>query len=767
MPLPARYVAPAFKPANAALKRCATLKRYTTRLKPVLVVCAVMASMPAARADAQGAPAAVPGVMVAIPLGTDERIDLDGRLEESVWSRAAPAADFVQLDPDNGAPATEKTEVRIVFNRERLYIGVTCFDSNPAGIRGKQLLRDADLGSDDRFMWSIDTYLNGRTGYYFETNPVGVLGDGLLAQGDSGPTAAGGTVNRQWDGIWIARVARSDTGWTAEIELPFRTLNFDPHGTAWGINFQRTVRRTNEESIWTGSARNQGLLRMTNAGRVTGLTGISQGAGLDLKPHAVAAVASAPGRGRPATIGERDAGIDIFYSLTPGLRANVTVNTDFAETEVDQRQVNLTRFPLFFPEKREFFLEGSGFFDFAREPGNQVEPFFSRRIGLDANGSPQKIDVGLKLTGQIGGQDVGLLQVRTGDDGTAVGEDFTVFRVRRRILSQSYAGMLYTRRDARAAGSTDLNTLGFDFNLGTSKFRGAQNLETSGFWLWNTNPLGTGQNLTYGVRLNYPNDVLSWRVSWRTVQPFYNPAVGFNQRSGYRRVFPVIRFSPRPITHRYIRRFAWEAQTEVLTDMHNDLLLRRVNLNVLQVRMHAGDEVQLFVTPQRERLETPFQIYQGIVLPVGSEYSFTRHRVVAATASQRILAVRADYENGGFYSGRRRGTTVNLTVRPRPGILASIESEWNRLHLAEGAFSTRVFRSIVNAQFSPWISVGNNLQYDTVTRVLGWQGRFRWILRPGNDFYIVYSHNWWESTPGTRSTLDRRGVTKFVYTHRL
>ena len=259
----------------------------------------------------------------------------------------------------------------------------------------------------------------------------------------------------------------------------------------------------------------------------------------------------------------------------------------------------------------------------------------------------------------------------------------------------------------------------------------------------------------------------SWRVSWRTVHPFYNPAVGFNQRSGYRRIFPVFRFSPRPITHRYIRRFAWEAQTEVLTDMQNDLLLRRFNLNVLQVRMHAGDEVQVQITPQRERLETPFQIYQGIVLPVGSEYTFTRHRVVATTASQRVLAVRTDYENGGFYSGRRRGFIVNLTARPRPGVLASFESEWNRLKLAEGAFSTRVFRTVVNAQFSPWISIGNNLQYDNVTKVLGWQARFRWILRPGNDFYIVYAHNWFESTPGTRSTLDQKGVTKFVYTHRM
>lgn len=719
-----------------------------------------------AAAQDPSASQATPQLVTAVALGDEEHIDLDGQLNEPVWSRAQPATDFVQMDPVSGAPPTERTEVRIVVDRDRLYLGVICFDSDPAGIRGKQMLRDADLGSDDRFMWSIDTYLNGRTGYYFETNPLGLMGDGLIAQGDSGPDAAGGTVNKQWDGIWLARVSRNQSGWTAEIELPLRTISFDPNGDTWGINFQRTVRRKNEEIIWSGFARNQGLLRMTNAGRLEGLTDLSQGVGLDIKPHAVATLTAAPGRGRPASIGNGDVGVDVFYSVTPGLRANLTVNTDFAETEVDQRLVNLTRFPLFFPEKREFFLEGSGFFDFAREPGNQVEPFFSRRIGLDATGNPQKIDVGLKLTGQLGRQDIGLLQVRTGRDGEVIGEDFTVVRVSRRMLTQSYVGGLYTRRAARAGETDDLNTVGVDFNVGTSNFRRNQNLEASGFWLWTTNPLGTGRNQSYGVRVNYPNDVWSGRVSWRKVEEHYDPAVGFNQRSGYYRLFPVVRFAPRPLTHRYIRRFSWEAQTEYLTDMQHDLLLRRFNLYVLQMRMHAGDNVQVQVIPQRERLETPFEISRGIVLPVGNEYSFTRHRVTATTASQRTFAVGTEYENGGFYSGKRREFVVTLTARPRPGILATVEGEWNRLRLAEGAFSTRVFRTIVNAQFSPWVSIGSNVQYDTVSGVLGWQSRFRWILRPGNDVYFVYTHNWQELEGQAFRTLDRRAASKVVYTQR-
>ena len=307
-----------------------------------------------------------------------------------------PATGFLQRDPDNGAPATERTEVRVVYDADRLLLSVICHDSEPDRVLANQMQRDRSFETDDRFMWTIDTFLDGRTGYFFEINPAGAMGDGLVDPGaDAGFSNDFGVgINRSWDGIWMARVRRTPTGWTAEMEIPFRTVNFDPNGTAWGINFQRTVRRKNEDSLWNGHARNQGLARMTNAGRLEGMAGISQGLGLDVKPYAVGNVASAPGRGRPDALSTGDIGLDAFYNVTPALRANVSINTDFAETEVDQRRVNLTRFPLFFEEKRDFFLEGSGFFDFSREPDEAVVPFFSRRIGLDDRGIQQPIDVG-------------------------------------------------------------------------------------------------------------------------------------------------------------------------------------------------------------------------------------------------------------------------------------------------------------------------------------------------------------------------------------
>ncbi len=293
-------------------------------------------------------------VVIALRLGSGDTIRLDGVLDEEVWNRAVVATGFLQREPDNGAPATESTEVRLVYDADRLILGVVLHDSQPERILGNQMQRDQSFEADDRFMWAIDSFLDGRSGYYFEINPSGAMGDGLVdpSRRVRGRDNLGAGINRSWDGVWLARVRRTPAGWTAEVEIPFRTLNFDSAASAWGINFQRTVRRKNENSLWTGYALNQGLARMSNAGRVEGLQGISQGLGLDLKPYVVGSVSSAPGRGQPSADPTGDVGVDAFYNLTPALRANLSVNTDFAETEVDVRRVNLTRFPLFFEEKR-------------------------------------------------------------------------------------------------------------------------------------------------------------------------------------------------------------------------------------------------------------------------------------------------------------------------------------------------------------------------------------------------------------------------------
>jgi hypothetical protein len=575
-------------------------------------------------------------------------------------------------------------------------------------------------------------------------------------------------------------VRRSDIGWTIEIQIPFSTLNFDPDAPAWGINFQRTIRRKNEENLWTGHARNQGLRRMSNAGLLVGIKDVSQGLGLELRPYA--AVVAAAVDGDVPLPADRDAavGVDAFYSFTPSLRGTLTVNTDFAETEVDQRRVNLTRFPLFFPEKRAFFLEGATFFDFYRGGGGEggggggggggaspVRPFFSRRIGLNDEGHPQPIDAGGKLTGQLGRQEVGLLYVRTRERDPALGEDFSVVRVKRRFWTQSYAAAIYTGRHARGGETPWLSTAGVDLRLATSTFRARQNLEVDGFLLWTTDRTGAGKNRSYGTRVGFPNEPWAASLSYEVVEKNHNPAVGFVRRTGFKDLSPRISFMPRPQGHAWIRRFEFSFDANLLVDDDNRWVTRDMNVRVFRLETHSQDGFDLTVQPQYERLEDDFEISDEVVLPAGGRYSFTRYRLGSNTANRRLLSLRADYEWGGFFSGTRRDFSVDVNLRPRPGIRVQLESEWNDVTLLEGAFSTRTHRLIADAQFNPWTFVVSTLQYDTVSRVLGWQSRLRWTLRPGNDLFFVYTQNWLDDRDLDRFlVLDRRSAAKFAYTHR-
>jgi len=734
-------------------------------------VCLLVAHDAAAQAPAQ--PARFVGglerrEMVAMQLGVEQLVTLDGILDEPFWQAVVPASDFRQQDPQNGAAATEPTEVRVAYSRDALYMGVTCYDSEPERWLGFQRGRDGGLGSDDRFMWTIDTFLDGRTGYFFEMNPSGLMADAL--QGTD-------TNNRQWDGIWNARAVRSDIGWTLEIEIPFRTLNFNPTNDTWGINFQRTVRRKNEESLWMGWARNQGLRRMSNAGLVTGLktNEVTQGHGLDIKPYVLGVStrdwrSSANGSPRQ----DADVGVDLFYNVTPGLRANLTVNTDFAQAEVDQRQTNLTRFSLFFPEKRDFFLDGSLFFNFADGGsggfggGVDLAPFFSRRIGLDERGTPQAINFGGKLTGQAGAFDVGVLHVQTREEAAAPGEDFSVMRLKRRFLRQSYVGGIYTRRAARNVGTPDRHTGGVDFELATSTFLGSQNLVANGFIVKSPALDTTGNDLGIGLQLEYPNDPLEAQLEYREVQANYDAAVGFTRRTAFRQYNPRVSYSVRP-DHARIREISFDASADFFVDPEtNDALDSEIELTAIEVDLHSQDSFEFSVLPTYERLLEDFRIAPGVLLPVGNEYRFTRYRVQAETAGRRLLSVEPEVEWGDFYSGDRVRMSLRSNVRLMPGVMFQLETEWNRVHLSEGRFYTRLYRGVSELQFTPFMAWVNNIQYDTQSAVLGWQSRYRWILGPGNDIYLVYNHNWLDDPLMARRfrSVDSRLSSKLLYTYR-
>ncbi len=597
--------------------------------------------------------------VTALPLQSGEGIRLDGHITEGVWSRAMPAREFLQRDPVEGAAPTESTTVYVVYDNDNLYIGAIMFDSEPDRILAYQKERDGFTISDDRFVWILDTFLDGRTGYYFEVNPAGLMGDGLIGGGGGGGGGSdrdrarrsflgGFGVNKSWDGIWEARVARRPDGWSAEIQIPFRTLNFDPSQDTWGINFQRTVRRKNEESAWNGYRRNQRITRPVHAGLLTGLQDMSQGLGLEAKPYAAAGwrfVANNDPTVDPTDF-PRDAGLDLSYNVTTSLRAALTVNTDFAEVDVDRRRVNLTRFPLRFPERRDFFLEGSGVFSFA--PSNGVEPFFSRNIGLTA-GQPVPIRYGTRLGGQVGPYELGFLQVRTGqeqflDDGVPTdieGENFTVARAKRTLFEQSSIGVIYTRRatsrDETGFAPPERHTVGADLDLYTSRFLGDKNLQFQSFFVWNSDPVRGGSSSFWdrtarGIRINYPNDIWRIHTSYRELDEGHDPALGFTRRNGFRRLQPTITFAPRPGGFLGLRQLEFEVQYEHLMDMDWALETRKMDFKLLGLRFDSGDRADFTVTRLFERLEPEDEFaIRDVTIPAG------RYNTLAGCGKSRVM----------------------------------------------------------------------------------------------------------------------------------
>ncbi len=728
---------------------------------------------------------AASGALQALRLESGPGIHMDGRLDDDAWGSAVPVSDFTQQEPVEGGQPSRLTEVRVVYDTDALYIGAKIHD-DPDGILAYQKQRDAGLNTDDRFMWILDTFMDGRTGYFFEINAAGLMGDGLLGSSGHGGRGGGYGVNKSWNGIWEARVARLPDGWSAEIRIPFSTLNFDPALDSWGINFQRTIRRDNEEMLWRGFKRNQGLNRPIHAGRVTGLCGLSQGVGLEVRPSAVGSWKRVEEDVDPSTF-PRDMSLDVAYSITPSLRASVSVNTDFAEVEVDDRRVNLTRFPMRFPERRAFFLEGSGVFSFAESSG--ASPFFSRRIGLEG-GEQIPLNYAARVGGQTGPWELGLIQVGTAshefapdvDEPTAPlpSEGFTVARVRRSFLSQSTFGAIYTRRSTATGDDgwapPDRHTAGVDLNLSTSHLFGDLNGQFEAFFVWNSNPepaesFSLGDLSARGVRLNFPNDPWSGHFSYREFGEAYDPDMGFVTRNGFRRMEPRLGWSPRTPSVPWLRSLGFSAQYTYLESLVTGMAEeKQLRVELLGLDFESGDNIEVNANRTYEFLDESFEVSDGIDIEPGS-YTTWEMSLRARSAGRRRVSLNGELSRSGFWDGDRDQMQMGLTVRPIPGLSVSGGWEHNQITLPQGDFTASVYRAGGGWDASPWLSLNGNVQYDDVSDMVGVFTKLRWIVKPGNDIYLVYTHNWERLYSG--DSLDRRFATvsrgasvKVNYTYR-
>ena len=697
-------------------------------------------------------------------------IKLDGRLDDTFWSDITGISDFLVQEPVEGGEPTEKTTIKIAYDENYLYIGAIFYDSEPDGIKAFKMRKDAPLNTDDRFMWILDTYLDGRNAYFFEINPRGLMGDGLLTIGQ------GRSLNKDWDGIWRPWTYIGDFGWSAEIRIPFHTLNFDPKTSTWGINFQRTIRRKNEEILWSGHKRNQGIYRPQDAGRLTGLNNISQGLGLELVGYgkAEALKVQNESEGDYNNSQSLDGGLDVNYNITPGLKASLTVNTDFAETEVDDRQINLTRFPIRFPEKRDFFLEGANIFRFA--PSSGVYPYFSRKIGL-RSGNPIPILYGGRVIGKIGKVEVAAQQVKTRETDNFSSEEFSVIRLKQNFLKESSIGVLYTRRHTNKGKQfvpplQDRNTLGIDLTLNTSTFLKNQNLQFQAFAVIH-NPELPGEinnniwdRSARGLRFNFPNDPWSGSLSYREFGVSYDPAVGFSRRNSFRRVEPRIRFSPILEKSSTIRELKWEVSFENLMSLQWKKLTQNIRLTPLSIRFESGDEISYQIIRNFERLEYDFDILgdNSIIIPVGN-YTNWSHQIELETANYRKIVYGIELNTEGFWSGNRTEYENELIFRPFPGINLNLGYIHSRVNLREGNFKTNLVRFLGDFDFTPFISFSSNIQYDDISENIGMNNRFKYTITPGSDIYFVYNHNWFNDD-GKYKTSSMMGATKITYTHR-
>lgn len=712
-------------------------------------------------------------------LRLSEKIHVDGLLNEGAWQENPGIANLTQVEPRPGEAPSEATRVWLAANRDALYIAVRCEDRNPGQIVATEMSRDAYLMENDSIEIVLDTYHDHRNAYFFSTNAVGALVDGRIAENRSG--------SLEWDGIWDVRTHVDSAGWTAEFEIPFKTVGFNPGLSEWGFNISRFLVRGRETSRWASPSLDTMIYQIEKAGNIAGIENPSQGVGLDIKPSGIAGFSRDIDR-RDVVKGEPDAGMDISYRITSNLVSSTTINTDFAETEVDTRQINLTRFLLFYPEKRSFFLEDAGIFEFAKEEiygppgfnaGGDLMPFFSRRIGLIQDFMGQSYEVplrfGEKLTGKIGRFDVGLLDVQTGrlDDfedpsiPKVASKNLSVGRIKANFLRQSYVGAIFSNGDP--TGQTSNQMGGLDLKLGTSNFlnRGKNmnmTLFVSKTW---TTGLENRDN-SYGGILSYPNDLIEAQYKWINIGENYNPALGFVPRDGVRISSGSFEVSPRPDFWN-IRRMSFELEyTDYYKLDKGTWESKEMTVNPLRWEFNSGDFAGYEWKWSREQLFEPWMINirKGVVLPEGS-YEFSSHNITFFSSESRPLSAMIDASVGSFYSGTQRRYQGDLTWRKNQHLTVSLSIQKNWISLKEGDFDTSLMMYRLNYSFTPFVTLSNFVQYDTDSRDIGLQSRLRWIMKPGREFFVVFNHNWRENDLNRFESSQTHFRIKLNYTFRI
>ncbi len=703
---------------------------------------------------------------------------LDGVLDEPVYEIVPAIDDFVQQEPDEGAPASERTQFWVLFDAENIYVAARLWDTAPPSAWvANEMQRDTpQLRENDSFWVAFDTFNDRRNGIAFYTNPLGALGDFAITNE--------GNPNGDWNPVWDVRTGRFEGGWTVEMEIPFKSVRYRPGpAPVWGIQFRRIVRRKNERAYLTPvpiSVGRRGIFRVSDAAMLVGLELPEEGNNLDVKPYSIGGRTTVVDAS-PPTAWDGDAGLDVKYGITQNLTADVTYNTDFAQVEVDEQQVNLTRFSLFFPEKREFFLEGRGIFDFARGggpsardsalrqigggsgrssfgSGNAPTLFYSRRIGLQG-GAVVPIVGGGRVTGKVGDFDVGALNMQTREQRLPGGEDvvgaestnFTVVRVKRDILRRSAVGALFTNRSVSvtAEGPGANRVFGADATLAFH-----DNVSVVSYFARTRTPGFEGRDTSYQGQFIYAGDRYGLTAEHLVVEDNFIPEVGFLRRDNFRRSYVSGRFSPRPRSLETIRQFRLEAGYDHILTADTGILETRQAQVGFSTEFETSDRVGMTFADNYEFLVRPFEPGPGVVLPVGG-YGFRDVEATYTVGAQRRLTGIVTVRGGEYFNGSIRSIGFSrgrLALTPELSVEPTLSENW--IDTPQGAFHTRLIVSRVTYTFSPRMFFGGLIQYNSATNMVSTNLRLRWEYSPGSELFVVYTEDR-DSDPLRPERFDR------------
>ncbi len=692
---------------------------------------------------------------------------IDGRINDAAWEHATALGPLTQQSPHSGAEPSQRTDVKVLFDEHFLYVSVRAWDTEPEKLIAKTMRRDTSQRSDDRVLITIDSFHDKRNGYMFSTNPNSARYEGLIENNQ--------TVRTEWDGIWYAKAKVDAEGWSCEFAFPFQSLAFDPAKTTWGFNVTRSVRRLNEESRWASWRQNKFPLDMSEAGTLSGIEGVNQGVGLDLIPSGAIGgfrereVDPLTGDVSHRSFSTVDPSLDAFYKITPSVTGALTFNTDFSDSDVDARQVNLDRFALFFPETRDFFLQDAGIFDFGGI-GEQVNfneianpngmPFFTRKLGIYSGGGIVDIRAGAKVTGRVGRLNFGVLDVQMEDPDDIGRKNLSVARAKWNVGEESSAGVIASYGDPNTPGTG--TTLGADFRLRSSHVRGSNIIELIGYAQHTrTSALsrsfrGLGSESVsdeaYGLRLRYPNDIWFVDASWTRIGENFDPSLGFVNRPGVDQFHFQGRKRWRPAAGR-VRFYDSYLKADLARGLDGKLQTLIFNPTLIEVHNALDDFLYVGGESRREILNAPFPIAPGIVIPVG-RYDWGRGQIGIGMAQSRPVAVYLDYSYGGFFGGTLHSIEGNLELRLNKHFFGQIEYVENRATsianefcapqpcvARDRPFTQRLVRMRAQFVLTPDLSWDTFVQYDNLSDSVGWNSRVRFIIEPGQEFVVVWNQS--------------------------